>query len=122
MLCNMADPHPLEDCPRRVHPRVQRVLQYLRHQSLDKHHTSLIRLASIAELSPSRLMHVFTNSMGIPLRRYLLGLRVQRAAGALAAGHTVTEAAHIADFADAPHLTRAFRRALGTTPSKWRSR
>jgi AraC-like DNA-binding protein len=61
-------------------------------------------------------MHVFTESVGIPLRRYLLRLRVQRAAGALAAGHTVTEAAHAAGFADAPHLTRTFRRILGATP------
>jgi AraC-like DNA-binding protein len=61
-------------------------------------------------------MHVFTDSVGVPLRPYLLWLRVQRAAGALAAGHTVTEAAHIAGFADAAHMTRTFRRTLGTTP------
>jgi AraC-like DNA-binding protein len=41
---------------------------------------------------------------------------LQSAAGALVTGHTVTEAAHLAGFADASHLTRTFRRTLGTTP------
>jgi AraC-like DNA-binding protein len=106
----------LGECSRRIHPRVQRVLEYLQEQELERHHTSLVWLAQIAQLSPSRLMHVFTESVGIPLRPYLLRLRVQRAAGALAAGHTVTEAAHAAGFADAPHLTRTFRRILGASP------
>jgi len=105
-----------ESRPRRMHPRVRRVLLYLRRQDLDRPATSLARLAQVADLSPSRLMHIFTESLGIPLRPYLLWLRVQRAAGALAAGHTITEAAHLADFADAPHLTRTFRRMFGVTP------
>jgi AraC-like DNA-binding protein len=111
-----------ESHPRRIHPRVRRVLQFLRQQGLEQDDTSLERLAQIAELSPSRLMHVFTESLGIPLRPYLLWLRVQGAAGALVAGHTVTEAAHLVGFADAAHLTRTFRRTLGTTPSELISR
>jgi AraC-like DNA-binding protein len=61
-------------------------------------------------------MHVFTESVGNPLRRYLLWLRVQRAAGAIVAGRSATDAAQIAGFADASHLTRTFRRTLGMTP------
>ena len=61
-------------------------------------------------------MHVFTESVGIPLRRYLSWLRVQRAVRLIVAGASATEAAHIAGFADASHLTRTFRRTLGQTP------
>lgn len=68
--------------PRRMHPRVQRVLRYLCQPELDRRRTSLANLARIAGLSPSRLMHVFTESLGIPLRPYLLWMRVQRAAEA----------------------------------------
>jgi AraC-like DNA-binding protein len=32
-------------------------------------------------------------------------------------GATISQAAHCAGFADAAHLTRTFRRMLGTTPS-----
>jgi len=101
---------------RRMHPGVQRVLEHLRRDHLERRETSLTTLARVAGLSRSRLMHVFTESVGIPLRPYLMWLRVQRAACALSAGYTVTEAAHVAGFSDAPHLARSLRRTLGTTP------
>ena len=77
---------------------------------------SLESLAERAGLSPSRFMHVFTESLGVPLRPYLLWLRLQHAAGRLLAGESATEAAHAAGFSDAAHLSRTFRRILGTTP------
>ena len=99
-----------------MHEGKQRVLRHLREDHLDKRQTSLAALAGIAGLSRSRLMHVFTEAIGIPLRPYLLWLRVQRATCALASGRTPTEAAHLAGFSDAPHLVRSLRRTLGTTP------
>ena len=108
--------------PRRLHAGVRRVLEYLRGDNLDRDQTSLNTLADVARLSPSRLMHVFTESVGIPLRPYILWLRVQRAACALNTGHTPTEAALLAGFSDAPHLVRTLRRTLGTTPGKLLSR
>jgi AraC-like DNA-binding protein len=101
---------------RAIHPGVRRVVHYIREQALEQHGPSLARLAQVAELSPSRLMHVFTQSLGIPLRPYVLWLRVQYASTLLALGYTVTETAYIAGFADAPHLTRTARRILGVTP------
>jgi AraC-like DNA-binding protein len=62
-------------------------------------------------------MHVFTESVGLPLRRYILGLRLQRACSELKAGSNVTSAACCAGFSDAAHLTRTFRRMLGITPT-----
>jgi len=100
---------------RPMHACVQRVLDHLRDDELDRRQTSLIALATIAGLSPSRLMHAFTESIGIPLRPYLRWLRMQRAICALYAGHTVTEAAHLAGFADGAHFTRSLRRTLGAT-------
>jgi AraC-like DNA-binding protein len=43
---------------------------------------------------------------------------VQRACGELSIGASVTEAAVRAGFSDAAHLSRTFRRMLGTTPSE----
>lgn len=54
--------------------------------------------------------------MGVPIRPYILWLRLQRASYELMNGATATETAHIAGFSDAAHLTRTFRRMLGTTP------
>jgi AraC-like DNA-binding protein len=102
----------------RIHPAVNRVLKHIRQRLGREEDFSLKSLAAVSGLSPSRLMHVFTDSMGVPLRPYILWLRLQRGSCELMNGATATEAAHIAGFADGAHLTRTFRRMLGTTPSE----
>jgi AraC-like DNA-binding protein len=102
----------------KMHPRVKRVLRFLREQLASAKTLSLDNLADIAGLSRSRFMHVFTQSVGVPLRPYILWLRLQQACRELMRGATVTEAAHSGGFSDAAHMTRTFRRMLGTTPSE----
>src|SRR5262249_45779619 len=102
-----------------LHPAVRELLERLRKSGVEDD-TSLESLAGAVGLSPGRLMHVFTESIGIPLRSYLAWLRVQRSACAILGGASVTEAAHIAGFADAPHLSRTFKRTLGFPPSALR--
>jgi hypothetical protein len=57
----------------KMHPRVKRVLRFLREQLASAKTLSLDNLADIAGLSRSRLMHVFTQSVGVPLRRTFSG-------------------------------------------------
>lgn len=108
--------------PRRVHPRVRRLLRLLRTTDPGEEaaETSLEALARAVDLSPGRLMHAFTESLGIPLRPYLAWLRLQRAAGAIVSGRPLADAAHAAGFADAAHMTRTFRRMFGVPPSALR--
>jgi len=105
---------------RRVHPRVRKLLRHLSALpgSAD---TSLEALATEVGLSPGRLMHVFTESVGIPLRPYLAWLRFQRAAAAIACGVPLSQAAAMAGFVDAAHMTRSFRAMFGATPSSLRA-
>jgi AraC-like DNA-binding protein len=103
-----------------LHPGVRKLLDRLRTSGVDED-SSLEGLAEAVGLSPGRLMHVFTESVGIALRPYLSWLRVQRAACAILAGTSLTEAAHLAGFADAAHMSRTFRRRLGFVPSTLRS-
>jgi len=107
---------------RSVHPRVKKALRLLRESASEKSEdrTSLEALAQSVGLSPGRFMHVFTESIGIPLRPYLAWLRLQRAAGAIVSGMPLAEAAHTAGFADAAHMTRTFRRLFGVAPSELR--
>jgi AraC-like DNA-binding protein len=101
--------------PPRLDDRVAHVIRVLRdRESLGR--VPLVQVAALAHLSPSRFAHLFTTSVGIPLRRYVLWLRLQRAAGALLSGHTITSATYGAGFSDAAHLSRTFRRMLGTSP------
>ena len=103
--------------PVKIHPRVNRVLTYLREKLGVSDDFSLKTLASVSGLSQSRFMHVFTESVGVPLRPYILWLRLQRAACDLQDGASITSAAHSAGFSDGAHLTRTFRRMLGMTPT-----
>jgi AraC-like DNA-binding protein len=99
-----------------IDPRVKRALRLLKEAGVEDD-MSLGRVAVEIGLSPSRLMHLFTASVGLPIRPYMRWVRLQRAAHALALGRTVTEAAAEAGFSDSAHLSRAFRRAFGMRPS-----
>jgi AraC-like DNA-binding protein len=103
--------------PVRIHPGVRLVLQHLREKLGISDDVSLKTLAGISGLSQSRFMHVFSESMGTPLRPYVLWLRLQRACCDLMTGASITAAAYDAGFSDAAHLTRTFRRMLGMTPT-----
>jgi AraC-like DNA-binding protein len=77
----------MRDAPRaRVHPKVEHVMRMLQDQPLDTRTTSLAHLSKIAELSPSRFAHVFTESMGTPVRPFMRWLRLRRAARELLRG------------------------------------
>lgn len=110
-----AEPAP----PRPVHPRVKRLLRLLAAMPA-RGAVPVEELARAAGLSPGRLMHAFEESIGIPIRPYLLWLKLQRAGAAIAAGAPLSAAAHAAGFADSAHMTRTFRRMLGAAPSEIR--
>lgn len=91
--------------------------------SLDHIHSSLPEILSIhelaigADLSEHRFMHLFKKQVGIPVRRYALWARMQKAAFMLKDGRTLTEAAHEAGFSDSAHMSRSFKELFGITPS-----
>jgi AraC-like DNA-binding protein len=107
------------DLQRVVHPGVRRLLAHLSSTGVEDD-VSLDGLAHAVGLSPSRLMHAFTDSIGIPLRPYLSWLRVQRAACAILSGASLSDAAQAAGFADAAHMSRTFTRKMGIAPSALR--
>lgn len=78
---------------------------------------NLADAAAVAGLSPGRLRHLFVEQTGLPLRTYLLWLRLSRGVGLLAAGAALTQAAHEAGFADSAHFSRTFRRMFGIAPT-----
>lgn len=98
------------------HPGVSAVLELLPELIAQ----GPVRTGTLAErvgISTSRLTHVFTEQVGLPLRRYVLWLRVMTAVARTAAGDDVTAAAHAAGFADSAHLSRTCRATFGLPPS-----
>ncbi len=75
-------------------------------------------LAAVAALSRAHLARSFRNTTGIPLHRYVLHRRLERARSLLSqAGARVQTVAVQCGFADAPHLSKAYRKAYGITPA-----
>ncbi len=72
-------------------------------------------LANSIHLSEGRLRHLFKQQVGIPIRRYLLWLRLSDALMELSKGGTFTDAAHHAGFSDSAHLSRTYRRMYGNS-------
>src|SRR5262245_37189419 len=96
-------------------PRVVRARNLLR--AAPERRLAIGEVATAVSLSPSRLAYLFRSQLGVPVRRYLLWLRLRDAVQEMTRGATITQAAHAAGFADTPHLDRTFRRMLGFTPS-----
>jgi len=75
----------------------------------------LAQLAAVAGLSRFELVRRFGAQVGVPPHAFQLGLRVERARVLLAAGDPPAVAGRCG-FHDQAHLTRTFRRLVGTTP------
>lgn len=99
-----------------VDPRIDEVIRLIRARRAGAL-PSVDELAEAVFLSPSRLMHLFREQIGLPIRRYGLWQRMLLALRYMAGGTPLTQAAHAAGFADAAHLTRTFRAMFGVTPS-----
>ena len=78
-------------------------------------------LARRAGLSVSQFERVFRSNLGLSPRQYLVRIRIEESARALAEGHeTITAIAHRFGFYDHAHFTRRFRKIMGITPSAYR--
>ena len=68
-------------------------------------------------ISPSRLIHLFREQVGVPIRRFTLWSRLRQVVRLAIDGATLTEAAHAAGFSDAAHMSNTFRQMFGFAPS-----
>lgn len=78
----------------------------------------MIALAARVRLSPSRLVHLLTDELGVGVRKLKQHYRFKLAALAVARGDTLTTAAHDAGFADSGHFSRTFTETFGLSPSQ----
>lgn len=106
---------PIETPP--IDHRIKAALEILHQLPVKKICTKTI--AGAVCLSESRFSHLFRNQMGIPVRRYLLWLRLRDAVEQVLDGMSFTYAAHHAGFSDSAHLSRTFKRMSGMTLSDY---
>ncbi len=103
-----------------AHSRKIRTTCVLMVERLEENH-SLTSLAAEAGLSPFYFVRVFSELVGEPPHRYLLRVRLRRAAELLRMGASVAEAALKSGFPDVNHFSKTFRRRFGTSPSRYPS-
>lgn len=95
------------------------VVEYIR-----AHLSSPLRLADIAAsigMSQFAFSRAFRSSMGTTPHQYLTRLRIEHAKGLLVSGTSpICDIAGAVGFVDQSHLSAQFRRAVGTTPARYR--
>ena len=106
-------------CREPASPWIGRAIEYLHEQF-----RAPLRVDDVARavnVHPAHLTRTFRETQGLPLVAYVRHLRVEYAAMRLiTSDDPISEIALEAGFADQPHLTRAMRTYLGTTPHRYR--
>lgn len=80
---------------------------------------SLDSLSRTVGMSPFHFSRVFRRLVGAPPHRYLLRVRLVRAAERLLEGESVTQTCYATGFNNLSHFIRLFRRAFGVSPSQY---
>jgi AraC-like DNA-binding protein len=83
---------------------------------------SIERLASEVNISPYHFARLFRETFGMPPHRYVIKVRIERAAHLLQSEQhrTITDIALETGFSSHAHFTSAFKRHMGRTPAFWR--
>lgn len=97
-----------------VDVRINTALAFLRESP--EAYDSIEALSARVHLSSSRFAHLFKKVVGVPVRRYVLWLKMRRALDLAIAGDSLTTAALSAGFADSAHLSRSVRAMMGIAP------
>ncbi|MCM5557374.1 helix-turn-helix domain-containing protein [Pleomorphomonas sp. JP5] len=99
-------------------PRPLRAARRLAGERLDED-VDLRALGRLAGLSPFHLHRLYRRAYGLTPAEHRLEARLRLARRLILSGVAIAEAAATAGFADQSHLTRAFRKLMGTSPGRW---
>lgn len=99
-----------------IDPRVDLAATWL-HTHLPQQ-VDLAQLTALCRLSTSRLVHLFTQELGISPRRYLLWAKMRRVTAYLPTDEqSLTDIAYSVGFADSAHMSRTLKKYFALTPS-----
>jgi AraC-like DNA-binding protein len=113
--------HLADQCDENDPGRVDEIAERLR-DLLEADEPEAVTLAAAGEIlgaSPAHLVRCFTRTFGIAPHAYVLGRRIEAARQLLLEGEPIAHVAARVGFCDQSHLTRHFKRHVGTTPGQY---
>ena len=113
LTCHTAAPvQQVQNIERRHNRQVRDYIE----QTPPEQQVTLDELCQLTDLSPSHLIRSFQQQYHLTPHQYLVICRVSVAAKLLTQGYSATYAALESGFCDASHLSRNFKRVMGTSP------
>ena len=101
-------------------PVLRRALDYLKQRIANP--PSAVQLSEVVGVSRATLDRLFAAELGRSIHDELLRLRIAKAKRMLSEDNdTVNEIAAACGFCNAGHFINVFRKAVNTTPAKWRT-
>lgn len=100
------------------HKTVQLAIDYI-----NRNYSSELTLDAVAKsafVSANQLGRLFNCYCGTTVNKYIISKRITEAKKLLAGGHSVTETAFMCGFNDYANFIRAFKKAVGVPPGKYR--
>lgn len=99
--------------------QLRRAVSYIEDNCLRR--IRLEELAELTGLSQSYFSHAFKASTGLPPHRWQMRARIEKVKEMLSGRDaSLPDVAAVTGFADQAHLTRIFRKMVGTTPAVWK--
>jgi AraC-like DNA-binding protein len=83
---------------------------------------TMAEAAAAIDASPTRLARAFSSTFAIAPHAYLEGRRLEAARDRILGGQSLADVAAELGYVDQAHLTRRFKRFLGTTPGRFAGR
>ena len=111
-LCAMDDRCP--DGPRSVHPQLRQAIEVVSSRVPD--HIDVASVADAVALSPDYLGRLCKQQTGVSFSATIRWERLVTAVGHLIDGRSVTDAAHLAGFADGSHANKVCWEMTGAAP------
>lgn len=100
------------------HASLERILDYMDERYGQD--LSLQELAELVGLHPAYLSLLFKERLGVSYRKYLTGIRIEKAKSLLREGERVHEVFNKVGYVNQRHFAETFKRTVGMTPGHYR--
>ena len=105
--------------PKSQSSKIHNSVKYL-FENYKKSNLSIKEIADKSSISEVYFRKLFKEEYGISPQKYIIGLRVQSAAGLISAGYySLKEIAYLSGYNDYKYFSMEFKKIMGVSPSKY---